>query len=84
MSRMKNENSASITGLEWDPRGRASDLLVFADRDGYVGIFNDVYPPAQFPAPPPPPPPVAPMAPSAEDDPLAEDSLLMEVSHCMV
>ncbi len=66
---MKNDNSAGITGLDWDPRGRGSDLLVFADKDGYVGVFHDVYPSQQ--RPPSEPPRVA--------DPLAEDSLLMEV-----
>lgn len=65
---MKNGNQTGITALEWDPRGHGSaggDQLVFADRAGYVGVFQEAYP-SQEPT-------------NQNPDPLAEDSLLMEV-----
>ena len=69
-----------ITSLEWDPRGRGSEIgeqLIFADLEGYVGAFDNVYPPetestnqitdgSSYPV--------------TNDDPLVDDSLLMEVS----
>ncbi len=68
-----NDNGVGITSLEWHPKGRDSDTLAFADREGYVGVFEGVWP-----------------SPSvggvrggsgivADDDPLVDDSLLMEV-----
>lgn len=68
LDRFKNENQTGITALEWDPRGSGSpqgNQLVFADRSGYVGTFEGVYP-SKEPA-------------NQNTDPLAEDSLLMEV-----
>lgn len=65
---MKNENETGITALEWDPRGCGSaggDQLVFADNTGYVGVFEGVYPSKE--------------STNQSIDPLAEDSLLMEV-----
>jgi len=46
LSRFKNDNGIGITSLEWDPRGRGKggDLLAFADNEGYVGVFEKVYP----------------------------------------
>ena len=46
--RCTDENGMGITSLEWDPRGRGSELgeqLLFADLEGYVGAFDNVYPP---------------------------------------
>ena len=37
-----------ISSLEWEPRGRGSELgeqLLFANLEGYVGAFDNVYPP---------------------------------------
>lgn len=68
--RLQNENQTGITALEWDPRGRGSpegSQLAFADKGGYVGVFLDVYPSEDA-------------ANESPSDPLAEDSLLMEVS----
>ena len=70
-----------ITSLEWDPRGRGTELgeqVLFADQEGYVGAFDNVYPDdatatnqitdeTSSVVPP-------------SDDPLVDDSLLMEVS----
>ena len=68
MCRMENQNQAGITALEWDPKGYGSpegNQIVFADKDGYVGVFQDVYPSEDVT--------------NQNTDPLAEDSLLMEV-----
>lgn len=76
-----NENGIGITSLEWDPRGRGSEIgeqLLFADLEGHIGAFDNVYPDVtmetndqadssnSIPIP--------------NDDPLVNDSLLMEVS----
>ena len=68
--RMKNENQTGITALEWDPRGRglpSGNRLSFTDSGGYVGVFNEVYPPEEE------------LTNGSGDLSLAEDSLLMEV-----
>ena len=73
-----------ITSLEWDPRRRGSEIgeqLLFADLEDHVGAFDNVYPHettttnqitdenvgSSFPV-------------VNNDDPLVDDSLLMEVS----
>jgi hypothetical protein len=69
VARLQNENETGITGLEWDPRGRGSpegNQLVFTDKGGYVGVFLDVYPTEG-------------VTNESPADPLAQDSLLMEV-----
>ena len=75
-----------ITSLECDPRGRGSELreqLLFANLEGYVGAFNNVYPPEtstestnQIADKA-----IVSSSPVANDDPLVYDSLLMEVSN---
>ena len=43
-----NESGMGIISLEWDPRGRGSELgeqLLFAYLEGYIGAFDAVYPP---------------------------------------
>ena len=57
---MQNENQTGITALEWDPS--KSGHVMFADRDGYVGVFD-----------------VTAEIANSDRDPVAEDSLLMEV-----
>ena len=72
--RFKNENGIGITSLEWDPSGLGSEQgnqLAFADREGYVGVFEGVYPSNRSGQ--------GPAGGGQEADPLAEDSLLMEV-----
>ena len=71
--RMENENHTGITALEWDPRGLSSphgNQLAFADKSGYVGVFEGVYPPEEELT-------------NRNADPLAEDSLLMEVRYAL-
>ena len=55
----------------WDPRGRGKggDLLAFADTEGYVGMFEKVYPSSEGGG----------GVEGVESDPLVDDSLLMEV-----
>ena len=82
--RCTNENGMGITSLEWDPRGRGSEIgeqYLFADLQGHVGVFDNVYPHettmtnqitdenvgSSFPV-------------VNNDDPFVDDSLLMEVS----
>ena len=82
--RCTNENGMGITSLEWDPRRRGSEIgeqLLFADLEDHVGAFDNVYPHettttnqitdenvgSSFPV-------------VNNDDPLVDDSLLMEVS----
>ena len=43
--RMQNANQAGITALEWEPgssgnNSMASNHVMFADSDGYVGMFD--------------------------------------------
>ena len=66
--RFKNENGIGITSLEWDPRGRGNPQLAFADNEGYIGTFHDVYPSNQTTT----------VSKAMTSDPLADDSLLME------
>ena len=63
---MKNEGKTGITSLEWDSGTGPShtNRLVFADKDGHVGMF-DVLLPKETAA--------------EKTDPLVDDSLLMEV-----
>ena len=77
MFRMRNENQTGITALEWDLRGADSpegNRLLFADSAGYVGVFEGVYPPNKDLEPP-----ATTTTSTGQLDPLAEDSLLMEV-----
>ena len=60
--------------MEWNPSGMESEKgnqLAFADREGYVGVFEGVYPSNQSGR--------GSAGGGQEADPLAEDSLLMEV-----
>lgn len=68
-----NDNGVGITCVVWDPRGRDSDTLAFADREGYVGVFEGVWPSTTAGKE------VGRGTAETEDDPLADDSLLMEV-----
>ena len=87
--RCTNENGIGITSLEWDPRRRGSEIgeqLLFADFEDHVGAFDNVYPHettttnqmidetvgSSSPGPVP-----------NTDDPLVDDSLLMEVSELL-
>ena len=58
----------------WDPRGRGKggDILAFADTEGYVGVFEKVYPSSEGGG-------VGGGVEGVESDPLVDDSLLMEV-----
>ena len=58
----------------WDPRGRGKggDLLAFADTEGYVGVFEKVYPSSEGGG-------GGGGVEGVESDPLVDDSLLMEV-----
>ena len=58
----------------WDPRGRGKggDLLAFADTEGYVGVFEKVYPSSEGGG-------GGGGVEGVESDPLVNDSLLMEV-----
>ena len=81
--RCTNENGVGITSLEWDPRGRGSELgeqLLFADLEGYVGAFDNVYSPETELTNQITDETVGSSSPIANDDPLVDDSLLMEVS----
>ena len=73
-----------ITSLEWDPlRGHSIELgeqLLFADLEGYVGAFDDVYPPETALTNQVTDETVGSSSPIVNDDPLVDDSLLMEVS----
>ena len=71
-----------ITSLEWDPRGRGSELgeqLLFADLEEYVGAF-DVYPPETESTNQITDETVGSSSPVTNDNPLVDDSLLMEVN----
>ena len=73
-----------IMSLEWDPRERGSELgeqLLFADLEGYVGAFNNVYPPETESTNQITDETVGSSSPIPNDDPLVNDSLLMEVSN---
>ena len=63
-----------IMSLEWDPRERGSEL------EGYVGAFNNVYPPETESTNQITDETVI-SSPVANDNPLVDDSLLMEVSN---
>ena len=79
--RCTNENGIGITSLEWDPRGRGTELgdqLLFADMEGHIGAFDSVYPDVATETEDPPVEQSS--APLPNDDPLVDDSLLMEVS----
>lgn len=71
LSRFKNDNGIGITSLEWDPRGhgKGGDLLAFADNEGYVGVFEKVYPSSEGRG----------EVGGRAKDALEDDSLLMEV-----
>ena len=58
----------------WDPRGRGKggDILAFADTEGYVGVFEKVYPSSEGGG-------GGGGVEAVENDPLVDDSLLMEV-----
>ena len=83
--RCTNESEIGITSLEWDPRGRGSEIgeqLLFADLEGQIGAFDNVYPDVAMET-----------ACDTEDDssaqipndnPIVDDSLLMEVSRTSV
>lgn len=79
--RYTNENGIGITSLEWDPRGRGTDIgeqLVFADLEGHIGAFDNVYPDVSMATTDDISDNSS--APVPSDDPLVDDSLLMEVS----
>ena len=82
--RCTNEAGMGITALEWDPRGRGSEIseqLLFADLEGYVGAFDDVYPSKSASTNQITDETVSSSSlPVANGDPLVDDSLLMEVS----
>ena len=70
-----------ITSLEWDPRGRGTELgdqLLFADMEGHIGAFDNVDPAVTMETDDPPTEDSS--TPLRSDDPLVDDSLLMEVS----
>ena len=73
-----------IMSLEWDPRGRGSEIgeqLLFADLEGYVGAFDNVYPHETTMTNQITDETVDSISPVVNtDDPLVDDSLLMEVS----
>ena len=73
-----------ITSLEWDPRGHGSEIgeqLIFADLEGQVGAFDNVYPHETTTTNQITDETVDPSFPVVNtDDPLVDDSLLMEVS----
>ena len=76
-----NENGIGITSLEWDPRGRGSDLgeqVLFADLEGHIGAFDNVYPDVTMETRDETS--TSSSVPTHNDDPLVDDSLLMEVS----
>ena len=75
LPRFKNENGVGITSLEWDPQGREADIISFAEREGHVGGFEAVYPEGGGGGVAG----VGGVGGVASDDPLADDSLLMEV-----
>ena len=80
--RCTNESGMGITSLEWDPRGCGSELgeqLLFADLEGYVGAFDNVYPPETTSTNQITDETVGSSSHVANDDPLVDDSLLMEV-----
>ena len=73
--RCTNEDGMGIMSLEWDPRERGSEL------EGYVGAFNNVYPPETESTNQITDETVGSSSPIPNDDPLVDDSLLMEVSN---
>ena len=75
--RCTNESEIGITSLEWDPRGRGTEIgeqLLFADLEGHIGAFDSVYPDVAMETA------EDSSAPLPNEDPLVDDSLLMEVS----
>ena len=73
-----------ITSLEWDPRRRGSEIgeqLLFADLEGHVGAFDNVYPHETATTNQITDENVGSSSPVTNtDNPLVDDSLLMEVS----
>ena len=72
-----------ITSLKWDPRGCGSELgeqLLFANLEGYVGVFYNVYPSGTTSTNQITDETIGSSSHVANDDPLVDDSLLMEVS----
>ena len=89
--RCTDENGIGITSLEWDPRGRGSEIgeqLIFADLVGQIGAFDNIYPHettltmtnqiTDETVGSSSPDPIA-----NTDDPLVDDTLLMEVSELL-
>ena len=78
-----------ITSLEWDPRRRGSEIgeqLLFADFEDHVGAFDNVYPHETTTTNQMTDETVGSSSPgpvSNTDDPLVDDSLLMEVSELL-
>ena len=78
-----------ITSLEWDPRRRGTEigeqlLLNFADLEGHVGAFDNVYPHETTTTNQITDKTVGSSSPVITNgDPLVDDSLLMEVSELM-
>ena len=69
--------------VEWDPRGRGSELgeqLLFANLEGYVGAFDNVYPPETESTNQITDETAVSSSSLANDTSLVDDSLLMEVS----
>ena len=69
--------------LEWDPRGRGSEpgeQLLFANLEGYVGAFDNVYPPKTESTNQIADETIVSSSSLTNDNPLVDDSLLMEVS----
>ena len=73
-----------ITSLEWDPRGHGSEIgeqMIFADLEGQVGAFDNVYPHETTTTNQITDKTVDSSSPVVNtDDPLFDDSLLMKVS----
>ena len=83
--RCTNESEIGITSLEWDPRGRGTEIgeqLLFADVEGYIGAFDNVYPAVAMETASDTEDDSS--APIPNDNPIVDDSLLMEVSKTSV
>ena len=76
-----------VMSLEWDPRGCGSEIgeqLLFADLEGNVGVFDNVYPHETTTTNWITDETVSSSSPITNtDDPLVDDSLLMEVSELL-
>ena len=83
--RCTNESEIGITSLEWDPRGCGTEIgeqLLFADLEGHIGAFDNVYPAVAIETASDTEDDSS--APIPNDNPIVDDSLLMEVSRTSV